>query len=260
MSRTQVSHPVPGEPELTPYTALAPEAFRPMLILAPHPDDEVLGCGGLIASARKHDVSVDVTVVSSGEMGGDPLVRTVESRQSARVLGYARELESPSFWGLPDRSVTADTALVQRIRIAARELRVMWLLAPSPFEVHPDHRAVCVAATEAARELDVDLVYYEVGQPMVVNALVDITDVMETKHRALQQFASQLAQQDYSAQILGLNRYRAYTLGAACTHAEGYHFVPRHVAERGMDGALAHILGEIQRRTSWPSVPGWIQE
>ncbi len=218
-----------AEPELVPYAAVSTLDIRSLLVLAPHPDDEVFGCGGLLALAACQGVSVHVVVVSDGGAGGDAAVREQECKDAAQVLGYlAHAGSSLRFWRRPDRGVVPDAELVQRVRALCLETGADWLLAPSPFEVHPDHLAVCQAATEAVAGTAARLVYYEVGQALMANLMVDATAVMPRKQAAMRAFGSQLAQQDYGEHVTALNRYRSYTLGPAVTHAEAYWLVPPH--------------------------------
>jgi LmbE family N-acetylglucosaminyl deacetylase len=216
-----------SEQALVPYGAMSTLDVRSLLVLAPHPDDEVFGCGGLLALAGEQGVAVHVVVVSDGGAGGHAATREQECREAAAALGYLSGAPgSLRFWGLPDRGVVPDTALVQRVRALCLETGADWLLAPSPFEVHPDHLAVCQAATAAVAGTAARLLYYEVGQALMANMLVDVTAVMPRKQAAMRAFGSQLAQQDYGEHIAALNRYRSYTLGAGVTHAEAYWLVP----------------------------------
>ena len=236
-----------SEPELVPYQGLQRLPVQSLLVLAPHPDDEVFGCGGLLALAAAQGVDSRIAVVSGGGQGGDVPVREAESLAALQALGWADAARRLSFWGLRDREVVPDNALVDRIHRAATGQAAQWLLAPSPFEVHPDHRAVCVAAIAAAATAQVRLGFYEVGQPLMPGLLVDITSVLALKQAALACFQSQLAWQPYDEQILALNRYRAYTLGPAVTHAEAYWF-PDPTA--GMDVGKVHaaLQGLLARR------------
>lgn len=209
-----------SESELVPYQALAPLPVQRLLVLAPHPDDEVFGVGGTLARAVEQGCQSCVVIATDGGAGGDAAVRERESRAAAAVLGYGTHAQALQFWRLPDRGLHPDAALVQRVRTLLQALQAQWLLAPSPFEVHPDHRAACRAAIDAVVGTDCELVFYEVGQALMPNALVDITPVLARKREAIACFASQLGVQRYDEQVLALNRYRAYTLGAAVTHAE----------------------------------------
>ncbi|MET0274483.1 MAG: glycosyltransferase, partial [Phenylobacterium sp.] len=96
--------------------------------------------------------------------------------------------------------------------------------APSILEMHPDHRALAMAAVEAIRRAGsgVRLAAYEIGTPLRPNLLLDISPVAARKHEALQCFASQLATQPYDQHIEALNRYRTYTLPPQVTAAEAF--------------------------------------
>jgi LmbE family N-acetylglucosaminyl deacetylase len=233
------------EPELVPYQGLQRLPVGSLLVLAPHPDDEVFGCGGLLALAAAQGVDARVTVVTGGGQGGDVCVRQAESLAALGALGWVDAPQRLSFWGFNDREVQPDDVLVNRIQRALAEHPATWLLAPSPFEVHPDHRAVCMAAIAAAALAKVQLGFYEVGQPLAPSLLVDITPVLALKKAALACFPSQLAMQRYDEQILALNRYRAYTLGPAVTHAEAYWFpeLCDTVSVSAVQAALQRMLG-----------------
>ena len=169
----------PAEHELIPYRAMEPAALRSLLVLAPHPDDEVFACGGLLAIAAAQGLRTDVVIVSDGAAAGDAAGRAHESRRAAAELRYASGAGRLELWGLPDRAVVPDAALVRRIVAALDVGGNDWVLAPSLFEIHPDHRAVCLAAVQAWRQRPAcRLGFFEIGQPMLPNGLLDITPVL----------------------------------------------------------------------------------
>lgn len=240
------------ESDLVPYQPLQSWPAGGVMVFAPHPDDEVFGVGGTLALAAQRDLRVRVVVVSDGGIGGDAGERECESRAAAAVLGYDRDPDSLIFWGLPDRGVVPDQALIRRMRHALDEQRPEWLLLPSPYEVHPDHRAVCVAAIRAAAGAAVDLGFYEVGQPLMPSALVDISPVLVRKQAAMDCFGSQLAVQRYDQQVTALNRYRAYTLGPAVSHAEALWF-PGRLAQADERALLALAQRRLAQRLGMPA-------
>ena len=206
---------------------MALQGWRRLMVLAPHPDDETFGCGGLIALAASQGVAVRVQVLSDGALHGDAAVREGECLRAARALGL--DESAVEFWRMPDRGLSAQTDLAVRLREACRQWAADVVMAPSPWEVHPDHLATCRAAMQAlADSRDAPLLgFYEVGQPLQPNRLVDITTVIGRKREAMAAYASQLQQQRYDQQLLGLAAYRAYTLGPAATHAEAFWFPGR---------------------------------
>lgn len=249
-------HPLPDEPSIYPYSALHLVPARALLVLAPHPDDEVLGCGGLVAALLDAGVPVHVVVVSDGALGGNVQERERESRQAARALAGPRPPPSMEFWGEPDRGVIASARLVQRMSQAMIDSGADWVLAPSPYEIHPDHRAVAVAAATAfasahGEDSGAQLAFYEVGHPLFANLLVDITPVLARKAAALQCFPSQLAVQDYGQQVLALNRFRSYTLARGVTHAEAYQVHNSKAVSAGLAQLIASTAAGVISRLGY---------
>ena len=216
------------EDRLIPYEAANALAQGPALVLAPHPDDEVLGCGGAIMKHVAAGERVTVIVVTDGAAAGDGQEavtdyiqrRQQESRRAAEILGYGQ----PLFWNLPDRQLVYGEHLVQRILDILVACQPAVVYAPSPLEIHPDHRAVAMAAVEAVRRCAPPLVLalYEVGMPLHPNHLLDISPLIERKQAAIACFASQLAIQDYDRHSLALNEFRTFTLPRTVRAAEAY--------------------------------------
>ena len=206
------------ETDFIPYHAVAHLPARHALVLAPHPDDEVFGCGGAILAHVQHGVPVSVIILTDGSLYGDAAVRMAESRAAATLLGCGE----PEFWAYPDRGLRHDQELVGRLvqKIVATGADLVY--APSPWEVHPDHRQTASAAAQAVLHTGVRIAYYEVGSPLRPNLLLDITPHAAAKTQAMQCFASQMAQQDYARHIAALNLYRTYTLTPDVTAAEAY--------------------------------------
>lgn len=238
------------EAELVPYQAMTGPPGQAMLVLAPHPDDEVFGCGGLLAMTPKWGSRVRVLVLTDGELGGSALQRRDESRQAAAVLGYGQDLQALQFLGRPDRDLQPDDALLKELTCHAADLGADVVLAPSPFEIHPDHRAACVVGVELALRRGCRLMFYEVGQPLIPNRLLNLTPLLRAKQQAIDCFASQLVVQAYGEQILALNRYRAYTLGPEISHAEGYWQLETEALQLGVPGLLGVHCEALKARFS----------
>ena len=234
------------EYELVPYGHVG--AFPPdgLVVLAPHPDDEVFGCGGTVARACDAGCPVAIVIATDGGKGGNPVVREAESRRAAQVISGSGRVPDLAFWRHPDRELVPDSDLVAQIRAEVRARRPGWLLAPSPFEVHPDHRALCMAAIEAASELPVELGFFEIGQPLMPDRFVDITAVMPRKRAAMACFASQIDVQRYDEQVEATNRLRSYTLGPDVVYAEALWFPPAE-ARKG----VKQVVDALARRLAW---------
>lgn len=143
-------------------------------IIAPHPDDESLGCGGLISAARERDVPVTIVILSDGT-GSHPAsssypparlraLREAEALAAARLLGVAAD--DVHFLRLPDRFVPSDGAaadpvidgLANLIRSSASDVvAVTWEEDP-----HCDHKAAAALARSACRGTSARLFAYPI--------------------------------------------------------------------------------------------------
>ena len=243
---------MPSEHALVPYQAAGSVAASSVLVLAPHPDDEVFGCGGAIAQHLESGCAVHVVVLTDGGVGGDAATRAEECRQAAGVLG----LGPPEFWNLPDRGLVASADLVLRLAACIGSRGADLVYAPSPYEVHPDHRQTTALMCAAAARLErpVRVAFYEVGSPLPQpNLLLDITPWHERKRAAARCFGSQLAAQDYAEQIEGLGRYRTYTLPRAVRAAEAFCIVDSTELARGAGFELALAPADTWERMHDPA-------
>ncbi|MDP2141596.1 MAG: PIG-L family deacetylase [Gammaproteobacteria bacterium] len=216
------------ETRLTPYQASPLIECTAALVFAPHPDDEALGCGGLVCAYKAAGIPVTAVIVTSGDHGehgkAGADVREQESRNAAELLGIANVI----FWREPDRGVAYNERTIAAAQQAILDCNADLVIAPSTSEIHPDHRATAWIAIEAARRLvtagkTLRVALYEIGSPLPrVNVLVDITAHEATKRSAVGCYGSQLAIARYDELIMGLNRFRSYTLPAEVKFAEAY--------------------------------------
>jgi len=221
-----------SEDELVPY---APGRLggSPVLVLAPHPDDEVFGCGGAIALSVKAGADVRLVFLTDGAAQGDANVRRSEARRAVEILGVS-QLE---FWGLDDRSLRPDdTGLGERLRDLFIDVSPQLLLLPSPAEIHPDHRALAMlvyGVIQSASPGDTlhdslqatRIAAYEVSAALRPNLLLDVGGEWEKVLAAASAYASQLEERPYIEVMEGMARARRLTLPPEVERAEGYHVV-----------------------------------
>lgn len=122
---------------------------RSALVLAPHPDDETIGCGATIA--RKVAAGSAVRVVVAAD--GNDLVRRNECREACGRLGLPDN--ALTFLGLPDRGLDMHRGeLEARLRSVLGDFVPDEVFAPCGIDAHPDHRALAAAVDRlCAREL-----------------------------------------------------------------------------------------------------------
>ncbi len=180
----------------------------PVLAVAPHPDDEIIGCGGTLAFHVDRGDDVIAVQMTGGERG-DPQnlehrdlveVRRQESRQALQRLG----VESLVGLGFADGSVPANDEAIERVGVEIEQHAPSVVYAPSPLECHPDHLATCWVVAEAVRRSRPECVLacYEVNHPTLASWLLDITPRVERKRESLLSFASQQRYQDIVGKCL----------------------------------------------------------
>ncbi len=152
----------------TPVAQLLGAAGR-LLVVAPHPDDEVLACAGLMRLAADAGVDVHVVAVTDGEAcyPDDPwwtparlrTQRRQELRDALHALGLART--GITHLGIDDGGVSAaEEILCDMLREVVRHDDLV--LAPWRHDGHPDHEASFRAARQAANLATARILEYPV--------------------------------------------------------------------------------------------------
>jgi LmbE family N-acetylglucosaminyl deacetylase len=136
----------------------------PTLVVVPHPDDEVLLAGGLIATQRERGIDVHVLGVTDGE-AGVPLrapardlahVRRREQAEALCTLGVSRL--SITRLGIPDGEVAHHLLeLTERLRAMATDFPLV--VAPWTDDHHADHKACGRAAATAVAGTPTELLF-----------------------------------------------------------------------------------------------------
>jgi LmbE family N-acetylglucosaminyl deacetylase len=214
----------------------------PALVIAPHPDDEVLGAGGTIARLSAAGVAVHVTIVTRGMPPHfDPAFIAqgrLEAAEAHRVLGVREttylDFPAAALDTVPHRDVNA--ALAEQIA----RVRPDTLFVPFVGDVHADHQLVFMSALVAARPSTAapprTILAYETlsetnwNAPYLTPAFapgvyVDIAAHLETKVAAMRCFASQLKPFPHERSVESLRALatlRGSTVGLAAAEA----FVP----------------------------------
>lgn len=253
------------ERELVPFEATPLRGER-LLVLAPHPDDEVIGCGGLVAQHAAEQRQVRVIVATDGSAAASDsdeayvAKREAESRAGLAQLGVA----AVEFLRFRDRQLhESPDALRSAIADALRQFKPDLIAVTSPLELHPDHVALSRAVVDAiqsdpaiAASLPLTRVaFYEVSQPIRPNTLVDITAVGAMKRAALSEHHSQIALRGYERFTRGLNAYRTMTLAPEVEEAEGYWVVDMATLARSGWSEIARAMAPQPRVTVTRELP-----
>ncbi len=220
-----------------------------ILVLAAHPDDAELGCGGTIAKHTKRGDKVGIIDFTRGELGtrGTPEVREREANESAKILGVSirENLRLPDGFFRNDR----DSQLT--VLRAIRRYQPRIIVANAVHDRHVDHGNGATLAYDASflsglakiETFDEDgskqapwrpeaVYHYVQSQFITPDFVVDISGEWETKMRAVHAFRSQFHNPDskepetYISKpgFLKMLEARAVEYGHAIgvTYAEGF--------------------------------------
>jgi LmbE family N-acetylglucosaminyl deacetylase len=216
-----------------------------VMVIAPHMDDEVIGCGGTLLRLidRGANVHIVFTTDSSAAVGDASLrrqVTDVRRAEASRVRDYAG-FASITELGFPDGDLFRyETQLSSRLADEFSRISPDTVFCPYPGDGHADHMSTAWATAQAARlgGWTCSIVAYEVWTPMWPNICVDITSVADRKAAAIRLYGSQVEDRDYALAALGLNRFRG--LPHALAYAEAFHRSDVHGYQR-----LAALLDEL---------------
>ncbi|WP_430459467.1 PIG-L family deacetylase [Thalassolituus sp. LLYu03] len=206
------------------------------LVVAPHPDDEIIGMGGALAIAASKGQKLTLLYLTSGDKGG------TKSERQNEALAVSKELNAATvFLELPDRGVSCSEHQVMALHSVLKELNPDVVFFPSPEEFHPDHRSAAVLTWTALKksEFTGQIFHYEISRQGETNVLVDISAVAAEKSRLLHFYQSQLGQNNYVQVMEALNVARTYTLPEQVKAAEAFY---RYASVRG------RLQGSVRER------------
>jgi len=163
-----------------PIRISKPDGTR-ILVLAPHPDDEAIGCGGTLHNHALAGDQVVVAVMTDGRQGeafcaerGRSLVerRKREAEQVCALLDVSELI----FLDHPDSLLSSRPSAVDELKTLLERLQPDTLYVPSFLDAHTDHRATFDIAASAVEQYGNDLMVYiyEVWSPIPANCVVEI--------------------------------------------------------------------------------------
>ena len=200
---------------------------RSVLVIAAHPDDEVLGCGGTVALHARAGDEVTAVIACEGESlryGPGGVGQAEHSRRAAEMLGLkqARQL------GFPDQRLDTLSLLdlIAPLERAVREVRPAVVYCQFGGDANRDHELLFRATLVATRPLEpfLEAVYAfdtasstEWGYPrsFVPDTWVDISATLEQKLCAMACYESEVRPYPHPRSLEAL-RHRAHAWGSQC--------------------------------------------
>lgn len=172
-----------------------------ILILAPHQDDEVLGCGCLIQQAVKNNCTIKTVFMTDGSGSFSEAysreqltrIREQEAIKTADFLG----MEKPVFLGFEDGCLANSPAAAASLAEVVNAYKPDLVFLPYFIDGHPDHSVVSGIYLDCLKDVqhkDITLFGYEVNSTISIHAAThycDCTGCLEKKEAALKLYESQ---------------------------------------------------------------------
>lgn len=189
-----------------------------ILVVSPHPDDESIGCGGLLSVFKGQ---CDVMLVTDGyneQLNNQEIseIRQKEFVKAANVLGVNKRI----FLHIPEGKIKEDFKSFLSVDYSTYR----YVFVPNKFEEHKDHFDVYTSVKKALKHQSCrcELIEYEVWTTIRrPNIKLDISEVIDRKIQAIEVYQSQLKELDYVGMTIGLNSYRGK--GRGCEYAEVFY-------------------------------------
>jgi LmbE family N-acetylglucosaminyl deacetylase len=203
----------------------------PVLVLAPHAHDEIVGCGGTLCLHAEQGDRVHV-LVAFAERAADgqdfaESERVELAQAEARARGAHVGVSAYEFWDYPEGHEPEPVLLqlaARRLAERIAEIDPRTVYAPWIGE-HPIDHHVLARATRLALEMAEFTGRawgYEVWTPLVPTRILDITRVWEKKRAAIARHAAERGSHDAVHRVLGLNAQRSLYLARHARYGEAF--------------------------------------
>ena len=216
-NRVVASSPLTN-PAALPLREATAIALGSTLVVAPHPDDETLGCGGAIALLRSLGCDVQVLVISDGTLSHPrsqkypaPLLRALRESETLSALALLGvDAAKVTFLRLQDGSIpTQNSPGIKNAVASCKDWLALFapktIFLPWRYDPHPDHRASWKLIHTALLNLPLSprLIEYPIWDwdpeqrgslpdtSQVTSWRLDISSVVELKQRAIAAYRSQ---------------------------------------------------------------------
>ncbi|MCR5792646.1 MAG: PIG-L family deacetylase [Lachnospiraceae bacterium] len=225
-----------------------------ILIVAPHPDDESIGCGGILL---KYGPQCDVVMMTDGSLGdyeetkeGSENICQIRKEELEKAMDYVR-VHKLIYAGGVDGELWRFHPKGLKLKLK----KYNHIFIPGESELHPDHLATYRLMRKKIRRqhAGANIYGYEVwaGQTSPPTHYLNISSHIEDKKHLIGYYTSQLKYTNYVTRAVALNHYRGMTFGvdyAECYHRYGWSTSKRNLlggiwkfSERVAKGILAWV-------------------
>lgn len=207
----------------------APYAGRTVLVLAPHPDDEIIGPGGTLARLIAAGATVTSLQATDGSEGAALRDATPEERRSIRLreaqlvsdtIGFAETV----YWRADNGNFRATDALVGAMRELLDRVKPSLVFTPFLADIHPDHLTLNRLFARALPGASVSprVLQYEVWGLVPANVWSDVTPQSALIEKLLRLYRTAMKVDDYVHFCEERNAYHSLLLGGQPGLAEAF--------------------------------------
>lgn len=216
-----------------------------VLVVAAHPDDELLGCGGTIALHARARESITTVIACEGESlryGKEGVDQKTHITAAAQTLG----IEDTRLLGFPDQGLDTITLtkIIHPLEQIIHELRPTIVYCQHGGDINRDHQLLFKALLVAARPTEsyIRSIYAfdtasstEWAYPQTFNpdTWVDISETLEVKLKAMACYKSEIREYPHPRSLTALeNRAKAWG-NRSCLDAAEVFMTIRKVVRNG---------------------------
>lgn len=185
-----------------------------VLVIAPHPDDDVFGCGGTIKLHTNQGDKVKIVYLT-----GKNTIREEEAKKAAEILG-TQDIE---FLDLKDGSILANDSIVNQLINIISDFQPKIIDTPSFLDPNNDHSECANIMNKVLKKMPYSgkIFLYETWSPIYANRLIVVDKFFPSKVKAMNEHKTQLKNRNYIEAMTGLAQYRAGMFNAG-QYAEAF--------------------------------------
>ena len=187
-------------------------AEKKIVIIAPHPDDEIIGCGGAIHICHRRKAEITAVFMTDGRKGNDKykedelvIIRRREAQKAGEIIGIDKMI----FLDNKDSELSLSSKTVSELLTILSDIKPEAVFIPFFLDNHIDHITTNKIFFSVIKSLR-PLMCYSYGFWTILpyfNLNVDITPYIDIKRIALKEYTSQLETYDYIDAAIGLSKY-----------------------------------------------------
>jgi len=203
-----------------------------ILVVSPHPDDEIIGCGGTIIKLLDQGKHVTVLHLTDGrntaafERASEDVrsnARLLEAKVVSDYLGFSELV----LWKIPDNQIESNEENIERFTKLMDKVNPQVIFTPFVNDAHPDHRdaneLLKNALSRHTHEVDDLLILgYECWSILPAMAVSVITDEFEKKATALMKYKIAMRVVDYVGFCESLDSYHNMNTFKKSGYAESF--------------------------------------